>query len=110
MSARDNILARIRAAQKQAGTKASQQEEVLAHIRAHPRSPRPRLQGESIEHFCGQALSLGNTVANVSSLGHAPAAVAAYLREHALPMAAVCWPEFSSLAWLEAGIAVEARA
>ncbi len=111
MTARDNILARIRAAQGRAGTPtALEREAIAAHIRAHPQGPRPSSGWESVARFSEQALSLASTLAEVPSLTAVPQAVATYLRNNSLPLSAVCWPEFSGLEWRAAGLNVETRA
>ena len=111
MTARDNIFSRIRTAQGRSGTPSKQEREVVtAHIRAHPQSPRPQSDGEPVARFRDRALSLASTLADVPLLAGVPAAVATYLRSNALPLSAVCWPEFTGLDWRSAGVDVEARA
>ncbi len=110
MSARESILARIRARQgKPEAPAASEREAVRAHMQAHPGSPRPRMDWEPLARFREQALRLASTVEEVGGLGDVPAAVARYLKHHGLPPSAVCWREFAGLAWRAAGIEVEAR-
>ena len=46
----------------------------------------------------------------MSSLADVPQAVANYLDSASLSSDVVCWPEFTELAWQEAGVSVEARA
>ena len=41
---------------------------------------------------------------DVTSLDGIPAAVARYLRQHELPLTAVCWPQFADLPWQGAGV------
>jgi len=111
MSSRDNILARIRARQgKVAETADAEREAVRVHIRRPPANARPRIDWEPVARFRTSALGLASTVDDVESLAAIPAAVARYLVAHALPLAAVCWPEFAGLDWRGAGLAVEARA
>jgi L-lactate dehydrogenase complex protein LldG len=111
MSARDNILARIRARQgKPATPEASERDAVAAHIKAHPRSARPALDWDPVARFKEQALRLASTVEDVTSLDGVPAAAARYLRQQELPLVATCWPEFADLPWQGAGMDIETRA
>lgn len=111
MSARDNILARIRAAQgKPPVASAEERERIRAHLDARPQGPRPRLDGDLVSCFRTRALALASTFDEVGTLSEAPRAVAAYLEREALPLSAVCWPELADLQWAAAGLGVEARA
>ena len=111
MSARDNILARIRARQgKPATPAASEREAVASHIGAHPQSSRPTMAWDPIARFKEQALRLASTVEETSALDGVPAAAARYLKLHGLPLLAVCWPQFADLPWRGAGLEVESRA
>ena len=110
MSARENIIARIRAAQGRNVTPSQQErDDAAAHIRAHPQGPRPRSDWEPVARFTERAATLATSVDQVGALGEAPPAIARYLHQHNLPGHAVCWPEFLELAWQAAGINVEAR-
>lgn len=111
MSARDNILARIRARQgKGARPDAAEREGLQSYIRSHPGSPRPAMAWDPLARFKEQALRLASTVDEVSALDGIPAAAARYLRQHGLPLLAVCWPQFADLPWRGAGLEVESRA
>jgi L-lactate dehydrogenase complex protein LldG len=111
MSARDNILSRIRARQgKPAAPAASEREAVASHIGTHPLNARPAFAWDPVARFKEQALRLSSTVEDVTMPDGVPAAVARYLRHHGLPLLAVCWPEFADLPWRGAGVEVEARA
>jgi L-lactate dehydrogenase complex protein LldG len=111
MSARENILARIRARQgKGAVPEAVERGAVREHITAHQQSPRPRMDWDPVARFRERALGLASTVDDVATLAAIPAAVARYLAAHSLPLAGVCWPEFAGLDWRGAGLAVESRA
>ncbi len=110
MSARENILARIRARQGKTPVSAeSEREAVRSHIRAHPMSARPRMEWDLLARFRERALGLASTVDEVETLDAAPTAVARYLRTNSLPPAAVCWSELAALDWRAAGIAIEVR-
>ena len=106
MAARDNILARIRAAQGADNGPAG----VAAHINAHPQGPRPNSDWEPVARFSERALSLASTLAEATSLADVPRAAATYLDSNSLPRNAVCWPEFGDLDWQAAGLSVEVRA
>jgi L-lactate dehydrogenase complex protein LldG len=110
MSARENILARIRARQgKGESASTSEREAVRAHIRSHPGNARPRMDWEPVARFRERARGLASTVDDVATLEAVPAAVARYLAAHSLPLAGVCWSEFAGLDWRGAGLAVESR-
>lgn len=110
MSARANILARIRTAQGRAVTvRAEERDAVAQYIAAHPQGPRPQV--DDIEaRFRDRALNLVTTMDEVPSVADIPAAVACYLRNLNLAPVAVCWPEFAALDWAAQGLQVEVRA
>ena len=111
MTARDNILARIRAAQrKPAGAEAAEREAVRSHLAARAAGPRPGIGGDPLASFRARALALASTVASVSSMQEVPAEVGEYLRGSALPCKAVCWPQLAALDWAGGRVTVEARA
>jgi L-lactate dehydrogenase complex protein LldG len=110
MSARENILHRIRSRLGRPAVPAAEEREaVQAHLSAHPASPRPRVEGELQARFRSRAESLTSTVEEVGGVGLAPAAIARYLARNALGSSAVCWPEFAALDWRAAGLDVQAR-
>ncbi|MEK6591998.1 MAG: lactate utilization protein C [Pseudomonadota bacterium] len=110
MSARNNILRRIRALQgKPPSPTAGEREAVRAYLQTRARSPRPAADGEPATRFHERALSLASTCDDVAAAAHIPAAVADYLRKNDLPMRAVCWPAWAALDWAGSGVAVEAR-
>lgn len=110
MTARDNILARIRARQGKAAVPSREElEAVRSHLRSRPEHPRPRCDWELLARFRERAIGLSSTVEEVDDLQAAPAAIARYLESNALPLAAACWPELASLDWSTAGVAVESR-
>lgn len=110
MTARNNILARIRAAQGRNATPSQQErDEAVAHIRAHPQGPRPQSGWELAARFSERALTLSTSIDQVGAIGEVPAAIARYLQQHKLPRHAVCWAEFLDLEWQSAGIKVKAR-
>lgn len=110
MSARENILSRIRGALKldaqAAGERAAGIEN---YISAHARGPQPTMSWELIPRFKERAISLSSTVDDITENSSVPRAAESYLKERALPLSGVCWPEFAGLDWAGAGITMEAR-
>lgn len=110
MTARENILARIRERLgKPAAPRAAGREAVRSHIAAQAESPRPRSEWDPEIRFRERAFGLGSTVDEVHALGAVPGAVFRYLVAHSLPPVAVCWAEFANLDWPAAGVRTEAR-
>lgn len=110
MSPREKILDRIR---MQSGRRAPfhvRMDDVSAHLKARAVSPRPLIDGDLRARFIEMAGRLSMTCAEVAQSSQAPAAIAAYLNDHGLPSAAVCWPEYASLDWAGSGVSIEARA
>ncbi|MCW5575134.1 MAG: lactate utilization protein C [Burkholderiales bacterium] len=111
MSARANILARIRRGQGRGTTPRSAEREAVAqYLAAHPQGPRPDTGNDAVARFRERALSLSTTIDELRSPAEVPAAVARYLRGLGLAPAAVCWPEFAALDWRAQGLSVESRA
>jgi L-lactate dehydrogenase complex protein LldG len=110
LTARESILARIRARQGKPATQAeSEREAVRSHIQSHPGSARPRMEWDPVARFRERALGLASTVDEVDTLAAVPAAAARYLKANALPLTAVCWAEFAALDWRAAGIEIAVR-
>jgi L-lactate dehydrogenase complex protein LldG len=110
MSARANILARIRAAQGRAVTvRPDERDAVAQYIAAHPQGPRPRVDADVEARFRDRALNLSTTLDEVKTGADIPATVARYLRDLNLVPTAVCWPEFAALDWAAQGMKVETR-
>jgi L-lactate dehydrogenase complex protein LldG len=111
MSARENILGRIRAAQRRSGAPdAGERAAVAAHIGAHAEGPRPQSPGDAVAGFSACAVKLSTSVDEVGTLSEVPQAIARYLDANNLPKTAVCWPDLFELEWQAAGIHVESRA
>lgn len=111
MSARANILARIRTAQGRAVTaRAEERDAVGQYIAAHPQGPRPQVDADIEARFRDRALNLATTIDEVQATADIPAAVARYLGQQNLAPVAVCWPEFAALDWAAQGLTMEARA
>lgn len=110
MSARENILQRIRAANGRTGAlTAPEREAALARLRAHPRGPLPNMGWQLLPRFKERCIAMMSTVAEVTSVAEVPQAVAKYLTENKLPPSGACWPEFATLDWAGAGLKIEAR-
>jgi L-lactate dehydrogenase complex protein LldG len=110
MSARQNILARIRAANaSHAGQGTGSAKKVANHLRDHKRGPLPTMKWETVERFKQSSVDGASTVGEVASRIDVPAAVARYLAEHDLPPTGVCWPELGDLDWKSAGLEIEVR-
>jgi L-lactate dehydrogenase complex protein LldG len=111
VSARDNIFARIRAAQgKPVVADDTELQAVRTHLAARPVSPRPRAPGDAQAEFRARALALASTMAEIAHRNEVPRAVSEYLRGSGLPLSAACWPEFADLDWAAADVKVEFRA
>lgn len=110
MSARDNVLERIRASRGKSGaSRVEGRAVVTSYIEAHQAGPRPAADWEPIARFRERVLALAGSFEEVGALAAVPRAVAEYLRGHDLPLTAICWPDLSELPWHEAGMTVEAR-
>lgn len=110
MSARDNVLNRIRAKLGKSGPMTdAERAPALARIRQRMGGPRPRMDWTTVPRFKERALSLASTVDEIPWLSDLPRAVAAYLAAKQLPKRAVAWNEFAGLDWAGAGLDVEMR-
>jgi len=110
MSARDNILGRIRTALgRNAALSERQSADMREKLRAHPRGPQPSMAWDPVERFKERCKILSTTVDEVAAVDEVPAALARYLSERQLATSGVCWPEFGALPWKAAGLDVEGR-
>lgn len=110
MSARDNILRRVREArQAGAGPTAEEARRVDARIRARPVGARPAVNGDLVERFLNQCERMSSSVARVARADEVPASVSAFLSAKGLPLKAAAWPAVAVLPWAAAGMDVEAR-
>ena len=108
MSARDNILGRIRTSLRREASDGAAAL-VRAHMDAHALSPRPSVLGDLLARFREKALALSTTITDVADIQNVPAAVAAYLSANKLPMDAVCWKALGDLDWARHGVSMQAR-
>jgi L-lactate dehydrogenase complex protein LldG len=110
MSARDNILNRVRSALgRRAPLSESESAEMRAKLREHPRGPLPAMQWDPIARFKERCAVLSSTLDEVPDLTAVPQAIARYLSERELPRTGVCWPELAGLGWQAAGLQIEGR-
>lgn len=110
MSARDNILRRVREArQAAAAPTAEEARRVDERIRARTVGVRPAVQGDLVERFLSQCERMSSTVARVACLEDVPGSVSAFLSGKGLPLQAAAWPAVAALPWDAAGMHVQAR-
>lgn len=113
MSARENILARIRGAQGKPGAEptAADLERVRAVIANPVTGPQPAFAHppDLLVQFLKECDRVGTTYAQVASDGEIPREVARYLAGAGLESRIVAWPEFAALDWAASGVAFEAR-
>ncbi|HET7731458.1 MAG TPA: lactate utilization protein C [Usitatibacter sp.] len=113
MSARENILARIRKAQGRSGSEptAAELAQVREAIAAPIRGPQPSISrpADAMLQFRGECDRVGTTHTDAASLAEVPAQVGRYLEINALEPRIVVWPELAALDWAAAGLQAEAR-
>lgn len=110
MSARDNILGRVRSALGRTQPLSEAQSiDMRRKLGEHPRGPQPAMAWQPLDRFKERCAILSSTVDEIPDLSEAPAAVARYLDERELPRAGVCWPQYADLAWAQSGLQMEAR-
>ena len=130
MSARENILARIRQQSGRSGiTTEAELQSVRDHITKKTRGPLPSIAHEEpIKRFIRACEQLKSSVEEVPSLRDAPLALARYLEQNSLEKRVVGWPSLfgaasvsanamvgdavgaaAELDWAAAGIAYAAR-
>ncbi len=106
MSARDNILARIRSQTGKPGaTSEVELASVRSHIEQHLRGPVPSIAThDPARHFIEECARLKSTLAECDDIGDVPREVSRYVAAQSLARRCVGWQEFSTLDWLSAGI------
>lgn len=113
MSARENILARIRKAQGRSGAEPPEAEiaTVREAIARHTIGPQPSIArpADPVNHFRDECDRLSTTHTHADSLEEVPREVARYLEANALEKRLVLWPELAHLDWAGSGIAAENR-
>lgn len=110
MSARDNILRRVRAALDVTTTQNSARSAAMAaQISQHSRGPLPNMAWDPIARFKERCLGLSSTVDEAASFAEVPGVIAKYLNALALAPVASCWKQYAHLPWEEAGLEVQLR-
>lgn len=111
MSARDNILNRIRSQSGRVGVTTEQElQDVRVHIAMKARGPMPSIASENpLQRFVSECERLKTTVDTVAALKDVPQAMAAYLSQNSLKMSVVGWPSLFDLNWHEVGIQFDNR-
>lgn len=109
MSARENILARIRSANKTGKASDVIGGSAADRLTSSPISPIPDLTGNVTDRFKQRCEDAASTLDEVHQMEDVPKAVGRYLTEKELPMSLVCWPEFKNLSWSESNIQFESR-
>lgn len=113
MSARDDILGRVRGGlQRDGANRAAGLARVEAALASRARGPQPAFSPDCdslIERFTDCSVALSSTVERLDTIGAVPAAVARYCQTHSLRNRAVAWPTLFALPWAEAGITIETR-
>ena len=112
MSARENILARIRGQTGKAGmTSEGEIAAVRSHIARHERGPLPSIaMQDPVQHFIKECARLNTTLAEAADAAEVPREVARYIAAGSLQPRCVGWPEFSTLDWQAASIEFDNRA
>lgn len=106
MTARENILKRVRALE--AGRE-ERRAAMREYISLRAQGPRPKSNWDLVARFKERALGLLSSVDEVGSMHEVPNAVARYCDAHQLQREAVCWPQLADLPWSENGLTVRAR-
>lgn len=110
MSARDDILARVRGRIGRAESDTARELAALRNVLDHPVvGPWPAARGDRTERFVARSLALASTVARVANDAEVPGAVAAYLRDGGLPLQLVCGAAVAGYDWGGAGLAADVR-
>jgi L-lactate dehydrogenase complex protein LldG len=111
MSARENILRRIRAQSGRPGaTSEAERDAARAHIAGQQRGPVPALaRAPMVENFVRECARLKSTVEELATRSEAPQAVARYLKSQSLDCSAVGWSNLADLDWSGAGVDYAAR-
>ena len=110
MNSREDILARVRANLGVSAGDESRRESARATLAARQYGPGRGMVDDLAGRFAAESAGMSSTVETVADIDAVPAAVARHLVGLGLSPQAVCWPQFSGLAWAEAGVAVEMRA
>ncbi len=107
---REAVLARVRAALGRHGPDDEARAAAHAYLAEKRHGPRPALPADLVQRFLERASDMSSTVERVGTFDEVPSAVARYLAGvNSADWPGVCWPEYATLGWREAGVAVESR-
>lgn len=111
MSARENILARIRSQTGRSGTTSETElAAVRSHIARHERGPLPSIAlHDPVRHFIEECARLNTTLAELADPDQVPREVARYIAAESLQPRCVGWQELSALDWQGAGVRFDNR-
>ena len=111
MSARENILSRIRQKTGKPGaTTAAELDALRAHAALHARGPLPSFATDDpLTRFKSECVRLSTTSTEVASIDDVPFEIARYISANALAMHCVGWREFAALDWARVGITFDDR-
>ena len=111
MSARENILARIREKSGRHGdTSAAELDAVRAHIAQCLRGPQPSIaRHDPVAHFISECARVQTTTAEIGGMEVVPREVARYVAAQVLAARCVGWHEFAVLDWTGAGVQFDDR-
>jgi len=113
VSARENILARIRKAQGRSGSGPTEAElvQVREAIARHEVGPQPAFAHapDRLAQFRKECERQSTTHATVASVNDVPGEVARYLDANGLDRRLAGWPEFAALDWAGAGMTFDDR-
>ena len=98
MSARDNILSKIREARSSAPQNVSAAP-IANYLALHRRGPFPPQVEDLVTCFKKRAIKLSSDVLETNVRMEVPALLAHYLEERKLPMRGVCWTSLAGLPW-----------
>ncbi len=105
MSARDEILARVRAGVATGRTAAARRAAAEARLQPPRPGPQPQLPADLVGRFRQRAAAQACTLDAVADWAAAPEAVRAFLAQQALGGPLVATPDLARLAWAGAGLA-----
>lgn len=111
MSARENILARIRSQTGKTGNTSDHElAAVRTHIAQHQRGPVPSIaMHDPVAHFIHECARLKTTLAECADSKETPAEVARYIAANSLQPRCVGWQELSPLNWHASAIQFDNR-
>jgi L-lactate dehydrogenase complex protein LldG len=113
MSARENILARIRQAHGRSGAEPTEAQIAAARATIAQRAvgPLPSIAraADLVAHFRSECDRLTTTHAHAESLAEVPQQVARYLDANGLEKRVVLWHELAGLDWAASGVAIDDR-